>query len=78
MKRKTYRFVRDELITLSPALAAATLVAVIGAIIPRDFILFVSVLLALSVTAALATFLPPVRAARARLVKSRNSSDQER
>lgn len=75
MKPKTYSFVRDEMITLSPALAAAILVGVIGALIPRDIVLFVSVLLALSVTAALATFLPPVRAARARLVKARNISE---
>ncbi len=74
MKPRTYRFVRDELITLSPALIAAILLGVIGMVMPRDLFLFISVLLALSVTAALAAFLPAVRAARARLVKARSIS----
>ncbi len=70
MKPRTYRFIRDELITLSPALAAAVLIAIIGLVIPRDLVLFISVLLVLSITAALASQLPPVRAARARLARS--------
>ena len=77
MTRRTIRFLRDELILFSPALAAALLTLVIGAIMPRDLTLLLFLLIAAILAAGLLSFLPPVRAARARLVKARYIPDRE-
>ena len=56
LKRRTYAFVRDELITLAPALTAALIAIVVAPFLPRDLMLFLSVLAILAITAALAAY----------------------
>jgi hypothetical protein len=76
VKRRTYTFVRDELITLAPALTAVLVAIAVAPFLPRDFMLFLSLLAILAISAALAAYaLPPIRAARARLVAARHISD---
>lgn len=76
LKRRTYAFFRDELITLAPALTAAVIAIAVAPFLPRDFMLFLSVLAILAISAALAAYtLPPVRAARARLIAARHIPD---
>lgn len=76
MKRRTYAFFRDELITLAPALTAAIIAIAVAFFLPRDLMLFLSVLAILAISAALAAYiLPPVRAARARLIAARHIPD---
>lgn len=73
MKRRTYAFIRDEIITLAPALTAAVIAIVVSPFLPRDLLLFLSVLAILAISAAVAAYtLPPVRAARARLIAARH------
>jgi hypothetical protein len=75
--RRTYRFLRDELILFSPALAAALLTLLVGAVMPRNLTLLLFLLIAAILAAGLLSFLPPVRAARARLVKARYIPDRD-
>ncbi len=71
MKRNIVSFLRDELILFSPLLVASAAVLLIGILIPRDLFLLSFLLMAALLTAGLMSFLPPVRAARARLVAGR-------
>jgi len=68
---------RDELILFSPALAAAVLTLFVGIMMPRDFTLLLFLLMAAILAAGLLSFLPPVRAARARLVAERYIPDRD-
>ena len=77
MTRRTYTFLRDELILFSPALAAALLTLIVGVVMPRNLTLLLFLLIAAILAAGLLSFLPPVRAARARLVKSRYIPDRD-
>jgi hypothetical protein len=78
LKRRTYAFFRDELITMAPALTAAVVAIAVAPFLPRDFLLFLSVLAILAISAALAAYtLPPVRAARARLIAARHIPDSQ-
>ncbi len=77
MTQRTYKFLRDELILFSPALAAALLILFVGTVMPRDLTLLLLLLIAAILAAGLLSFLPPVRAARARLVKARYLPDRD-
>jgi len=75
--RRTIRFLRDELILFSPALTAALLTLLVGVVMPRNLTLLLFLLIAAILAAGLLSFLPPVRAARARLVKARYIPDRD-
>ena len=77
MTKRTYTFLRDELILFSPALAAALLTLMVGVVMPRDLTLLLFLPIAAILAAGLLSFLPPVRAARARLVKARYIPDRD-
>ncbi len=77
MTKRTLKFLRDEFILFSPALAAALLTLVVGVVMPRNFMLLLFLLIGAILAAGLLSFLPPVRAARARLVAARYLPDRE-
>ena len=57
---------------------ASAAAIIIGTLIPRDLVLLVFLLMAAMLTAGLMSFLPPVRAARARLVEARYLPELDR
>ncbi len=77
MSKRTFKFLRDEFILFSPALAAALLTLIVGIVMPRDLTLLLFLLVAAILATGLLSFLPPVRAARARLVKARYIPDHD-
>lgn len=77
MTKRAYKFLRDELILFSPALAAALLTLIVGIVMPRNLTLLLFLLVAAILGAGLLSFLPAVRAARARLVKARYIPDRD-
>ncbi|MBW8733500.1 MAG: hypothetical protein JF571_04170 [Asticcacaulis sp.] len=77
MKKRAYKFLRDEFILFSPALAAAVLTLVVGIVMPRSLTLLLFLLIAAILAAGLLSFLPPIRAARARLVAARYIPDRD-
>lgn len=77
MTQRTFKFLRDEFILFSPALVAALLTLLVGIAMPRSLTLLLFLLVAAILAAGLLSFLPPVRAARARLVKARYIPDRD-
>jgi hypothetical protein len=75
MSSQNAAFFRDEFITLSPMLSTLFASLAIAAFLPRNFFLLICLLIAGFLTAALLSFLPPVREARARLVAAKHIAD---
>lgn len=75
MMSQNAAFFRDELITLSPIVSTLLASLALAAFLPRDIFLLGCLLIAALFTAALLSFLPPVRQAKARLVAARHIAD---
>ncbi len=79
MTQRKLQFLKDELILFSPAFAAVLATIAIGIFLPRNvFLLAMVLLVAASFAALLSYLLPPVRAARARLVEGHYIPDRDR
>ncbi len=75
MSSQNAAFFRDELITLLPTVSTLLASLAIAAILPRHFLFLICLLCMAFFTAALLSFLPPVREAKARLVAARHIAD---
>lgn len=79
MTQRKIAFLRDELILFSPVFAAVLATFAIGLVLPRNvFLLLIVLLVAASMAALMSYLLPPVRAARARLVAAHYIPDRDR
>jgi hypothetical protein len=75
MSSQNAAFFRDELITLSPMLGTLLASLAIASILPHNFFLLASLLIAAFFAAGLLSFLPPVREAKARLIAADHIAD---
>lgn len=75
MSSQNAAFFRDELITLLPIVSTLLASLAVAAFLPRNLFLLACLLITALFTAALLSFLPPVREAKARLVAARHIAD---